>query len=283
MAEMRTTAAETGNETVIEEARRLGAALVGFAPVSRWAEYGEVAEDYRPESIWPAARTVIVLGIPLMLPIVESTPSINYQELYNTTNGLLDQLAYRLASFLNGLGHASIPLPRDGYGNLEVLLKKMPASFSHVYAGKYAGLGTIGFSHNLINPEYGPRVRYVSVFTRGEFAATPVLTRDLCNACDLCAKLCPANALTRRERDPLARFDAIACTRHHQQLVRESRWPCGVCIKVCPIGEDRLLYAGASAGNYVTERKAITANPRDKRFRHLVHLRSHGSLGETIA
>jgi epoxyqueuosine reductase QueG len=74
-----------------------------------------------------------------------------------TTNTLLDQMAYRLAVFLNNLGHASIFMPRDGYGSLEILLKKMPACFSHVYAGKYAGLGTIGYSHSLLNPKYGPR------------------------------------------------------------------------------------------------------------------------------
>jgi len=226
---------------------------------------------------------VIVLGVPLMLPVVESTPSINYQELYNTTNILLDQIAYRLANFLNGLGHASIPLPRDGYGNLEVLLRKMPASFSHVYAGKYAGLGTIGFSHNLINPDYGPRVRYVSVFTKAELEPTPMIAGDLCRNCNLCARLCPAQALLGREGEALAEFDAIACTEHHQQLVRESRWPCGVCIKVCPIGADRKLYAGGSTRSYVNEQKTLRSNPQDPRYKHLVHLRSHGSLNEGLS
>jgi len=125
---------------VIREARRLGALLVGFAPVSRWDEYNEVAADYRPTAIWKHAQSVIVLGIPMLLPIVESTPSINYQEMYTTGNILLDQIAYRLSVYLNERGHASIPPPRDGYGNLEVLLKRMPACFSHVYAAKYAGL-----------------------------------------------------------------------------------------------------------------------------------------------
>lgn len=71
---------------IIREARRLGANLVGFAPVSRWAAGPEPAVPYHPESIWPQARTVIVLGVPMLLPIIESTPSINYQEMYNAAN-----------------------------------------------------------------------------------------------------------------------------------------------------------------------------------------------------
>ena len=170
--------------------------------MSRWTEYGEVPPEYRPQAIWAPAQTVVVLGVPLMLPVVESTPSINYQELYNTTNILLDQIAYRLAVFLNGLGYASFPLPRDGYGNLEALLRKMPASFSHVYAGKYAGLGTIGFSHNLINPDYGPRVRYVSVFTRATLEASPMIEGNLCRSCGLCGRLCPRRLWFDRTAGP---------------------------------------------------------------------------------
>ena len=64
---------------VTAEARRLGADLVGFAPVGRWAEYGEVPPGYRPQAIWPGARTVVVVAVPMLLPIIESTPSINYQ------------------------------------------------------------------------------------------------------------------------------------------------------------------------------------------------------------
>jgi epoxyqueuosine reductase QueG len=44
----------------------------------------------------------------------------------------------------------------------------MPACFSHVYEAKYAGLGRVGFSHKLVNPEYGPRACYVSLFTEAE-------------------------------------------------------------------------------------------------------------------
>src|ERR1035437_9650617 len=269
----------TSNESlkrgVIREARFLGASLIGFAPVSRWAEYDEVPVDYRPVAIWKHAETVIVLAVPMLLPIVESTPSINYHEMYTISNVLLDQMAFRLSVYLNERGHGSIPLPRDGYGNLEILLKRMPACFSHVYAAKYAGLGPIGFSHNLINPQYGPRARYVSVFTEARFKGGRVLERDLCKKCGLCARLCPVQAMVARPDRIAADFDAIACTVYHQKLFAESRFPCGVCVKVCPIGEDRKLYKHTGGADYLREQKALAANPCDPDYRHLVHLRTH--------
>jgi epoxyqueuosine reductase QueG len=264
-------------DEIADEVLRLGGNLVGFAPVARWADAGEVPPEYRPEAIWQLAKTVVVVGVPMLLPIVESTPSINYQEMYNASNVLLDQIAFRLSLFLNGRGFASIPIPRDGYGNLKILLKKMPASFSHVYAGKYAGLGTIGFSHNLINPQYGPRARYVSLFTTAEIEGDPVIEKHLCKKCALCGRLCPAKALTANPGKLAAEFDAVACTRHHQILVSQSRWPCGVCLKVCPIGEDRKLYQRTNVADYLREAEALRTDPRDPRYKHLTHLRTHGS------
>jgi ferredoxin len=262
-----------------KQARALGASLIGFAPADRWQDFDEVPPAYRPRAIWKHTQTVMVLGIPMLLPIVESTPSINYQEMYTTGNILLDQMAYRLSLYLNERGFASIPMPRDGYGSLEILLQKMPACFSHVYAAKYAGLGTIGYSHNLLTPEYGPRVRLVSVFTEANLPATPLQSAELCTGCGLCGKLCPAQAFASHPGQIAANYDAHACTRYHQALVAESRFPCGVCVKVCPIGKDRELYHRRHGVNYVREYKELNAGGKDHPdYAHLIHLRTHGSV-----
>jgi epoxyqueuosine reductase QueG len=265
---------------IAREARKLGADLVGFAPVSRWSEFNELKPEYWPDAIWSKTQTVIVLGVPMLLPLVESTPSINHTVLYDTTNILLDQMAYRLAVYLNNLGHASIFMPRDGYGSLDILLKKMPACFSQVYAGKYAGLGTIGYSHNLLNPRYGPRARYVSVLTSATVKADPLIEGDLCKGCRICQKLCPAQAMSPTPGSRIAHLDAIKCTEYHQILQGENRWPCGVCSKVCAIGEDRKLYGSTNMRIYLKEREAIGKDPSHPDYKHLVHLREHGSSGD---
>ena len=105
--------------------------------------------------------------------MIETTPSVVYSECYNTTNRLLDDTAYRLANKLNQWGFRAHWFPRDCYGDISVLVKKPEAAFSHVFAGKYAGLGTLGLNHTLITPEYGPRVRLVSVITDATYRLTP--------------------------------------------------------------------------------------------------------------
>jgi epoxyqueuosine reductase QueG len=261
-------------QRIKREARRLGANLVGFAPVSRW-ETSELAESYWPASIWPEAKTVIVLGIPMLLPIIETTPSINYQEMYNAANQTLDQAALRLAAWLNELGSAAIYLPRDGYGNLDILRRKPAAGFSHVVAGKYAGLGTIGVSHLLLTPEYGPRVRLVSVFTSAVVPGDPLIKGELCNQCRLCVRLCPVGAFTRVKEQFLADMNKDACTVRHQQLRLENRWPCGICAKVCGVGADRKLYGRTDPRIYIREAAGLPVDA--PAFKAWQHLRAHGS------
>jgi len=268
------------NSKIKTEALRLGAGIIGFAPVERWHEDGKVPSAFRPDSIWPQAKSVIVVGVQIHLPIIESTPSINYQELYNSSNILLDQIGMRLSSFLNGLGHAAIPIPRDGYWRLEVLLENPASSFSHVWAGRYAGLGTIGFHHMLITPEWGPRVRLASVLTSADLPGSALVKDNLCNACGLCAKLCPVKAFAKDGDSPVAKMDKRACTERHVKLKTEGHWPCGICAMACPIGEDRKLYGALNFNRYQKERDGIP--PEGDAIREgWRHLRSFGSEPET--
>lgn len=270
------------NQAVINYASSLGVNLIGIAPVTRWDEFDEVEPAYRPKAIWPEAKSVIVLGLPVFLPTLETTPSINYTELYTTSNILLDQVAYRLALYLTEQGYGSIFLPRDGYGEIDILVTKPLAGFSQVFAGKYAGLGTIGFNHTLLNPQYGPRVRYVSVFTTLKLTGDTVRSENLCINCRLCQKACPSQAFTPCEDQLIAHMDKKACALYHSDLRKEHRYPCGVCIKVCPIGEDRKLYNNTNSALYLEEREALEKDPEDPRYAPWVHLRRHGSKGDRI-
>jgi epoxyqueuosine reductase QueG len=268
---------------VVRKARELGATLVGVAPVSRWDEAGEVPQGYRPAAIWAQTQSVIVFAVPMLLPIIESTPSINYQEMYDTSNRLLDEISFRLACWLTEEGHASVAMPRDGYASLEVLLTNPFASFSHTYAAKYAGLGTVGLSRNLVAPEYGPRLRLNSVLTSAGLPGDPMLAADVCHGCRLCERACPTGAIKSRKDGVIGDLDKDACTRHHMVLRDEGRWPCGICAKVCPEGLDRKIYKNKAGKRYLDEAAALERNPDDPRYRQLVHLRRHGSGGDRIA
>ena len=156
------------------------------------------------------------------------------------------------------------------------------ASFSHTYAAKYAGLGTVGLSRNLLVPGWGPRIRLGSIFTAAALPGDPVLTVNLCTPCGVCEETCPAGAIREKRGQILGHLDKDACTAHHVALKQEGRWPCGICVKACPIGADRVLFEARGAKRHLEERPALHANPTDARYRHLVHLRTHGSGGIRI-
>ena len=264
-------------DLVVSFCRDRGADLVGFAPVERWDEAGEVPPDFRPRAIWPPARTVIVLGLEMPLPVVETTPSVLHMELYKTTNRQLDDLAVALTRRLNRLGHAAFFFTRDGFGSMKSLRDHNLAAFSHVMAAKYAGLGTVGVSHCLLTPEFGPRVRFVSVFTEAVIPPDPLLEKDLCIKCGLCALCCPKKALAMREDRVIGDYDKTACLDMAEELVRKRCYPCGICTKVCPIGKDRLLYRQKGMRKkYLGEAEALSADTADPQYRAWKHIRRYG-------
>lgn len=269
---------EQWKRRIIDFAKDQGADIVGFASPETWDQQDEVPPDFRPKAIWSPTETVMVMGIYMLLPIVETTPSRYHTELYQTCNRELDSLGFRLARYLNGQGCASVFMPRDGYGSADILAQRPLAPFSHVYAAKYAGLGTVGLSHCLLTPEFGPRVRLVSVFTSLKLPTDPMLEEDLCLRCLACAQCCPVEALKPREDRLLAEYDKIACIQRHQYLTKRLSYPCGTCIKVCPVGEDRNLYRSRGyRPKYRKEREALARNPDHPDYKCWVHLRRYGS------
>ncbi len=241
-----------------ERCRAMEIPLVGVASVDRWASppfEPWVPEEFWPQSIYPEARSVVVIGLPISLPALETSPSIWYRELYRTVNILLDQYTYRLANFLNERGCPSVFAPRDGYADLKALLKDPVAFFSHRHAAYLAGLGTFGVNNVLLTPEYGPRVRLGSVFTAAELPPDPLMAEDLCTRCMRCVRMCPARALDERDY-PQGLTDKSACTAYSAELNRRGISPCGVCIKVCPVGADRELYGRKDASIYAKGERA---------------------------
>jgi epoxyqueuosine reductase QueG len=232
---------ERFKKDIINKAKISGANIIGIAPANRWEELNQIDRQYHPRTIFPFTNSVIVMGIQIFQPMLETTPSIIYSELYNTTNRLLDDMAYKLSAYLISKDFKAAFFPRDGYGDISVLVEKPEAAFSHVIAARYAGLGTIGYNHTLLTKQYGARVRLVSVFTDAVLPYDDIIERDLCIQCESCRKHCPTQAFSSKGTF-IADMDKVKCAVYHEQLKKDHSYPCGVCIMVCPVGADHKFY-----------------------------------------
>ncbi|HHV75858.1 MAG TPA: epoxyqueuosine reductase [Syntrophothermus lipocalidus] len=263
---------------VVSFCREQGADVVGFASVERWNEQNEVPGDHRPQTLFPPAKTVIVIGLSMPLPVVETTPSILHKEAYDTTNRQLDSLALALVRYLNARGHASHFFSRDGFGSLGAIKEKPGIAFNHIPAARYAGLGTVGLSNLILTPEFGSRVRFVSVFTAAPIPGDPMIEKDLCIQCGACARLCPVNAIIPVEGSVVGNFDREACLERHIELTRKKRYPCGICTKVCPVGKDRLLYRQKGIiKKYENEEETLKNNPDHPDYKSWTVVRRFGT------
>jgi len=258
---------------VTRKCAELDIPLTGFAPAGRWEETlfePRVPDAFRPRSIVPETKTVIVIGLPVFLPVLESAPSIWYLEHYRTINSLLDQAAYRIAALLTAEGSPSVPLPRDGYGSVSILKECPVAFFSHRHAAFFAGLGNFGNNNMLLTPAYGPRVRFTSILTAAEIVPDPIMEEALCTRCGRCADACPVHALDGGEY-PASLTDKKACATRSEALARRYIAPCGLCIRACPVGEDRSRFGRDDPAIY-DEGNASSAPLR----RAWEHVRSYG-------
>lgn len=237
---------------IVDACRGWGVHMVGFASADAWDEPPFTPfppKEFSPKAIFPGCRTVIVLGLPVTLPILETSPSIWYQELYKNLNAQLDERAYQLSELLNRSGYPSAYVPRDGYGTVELLLDNPCAFFSHRHAAYLAGLGTFGINNMLLTKEYGPRQRFVSVFTNAELPSDRPMDKNLCVRCMRCVKACPVQAIGEAGY-PRSSIDKRKCTERSIELKKDHRSPCGICIKVCPVGEDRRHFRRKDLGLY---------------------------------
>lgn len=265
---------ERMKEELVELCVRLGIRMVGISPVERWDSppfEPWVPERFRPRAILPEARSVVVIGLPITLPVLETSPSIHYHQLYKTVNDILDQTTYRISNFLNERGHASIFVPRDGYGHIQLMKERPLAFFSHRHAAYLAGLGTFGLNNMLLTKEYGPRVRFGSVFTSAELPGDPVMKEGLCTRCLRCVEICPVKALGEEDY-PKSITNKVACATRAMELSVRFASPCGFCIKVCPVGEDRKLFRREDMDIYDEEESKFAAH-----HRAWEHTRTYGS------
>ncbi|MCC6533139.1 MAG: epoxyqueuosine reductase [Burkholderiales bacterium] len=202
------------------EARKLGADLVGIAPVERWddpppfdaaAVHVYPHSGYRPAELLPRARAVIVVavryldGLMAHLTTGARTTSLQNNFGYIHLNRRLHQITYELAHRLEDGGHAALPLGYNIGSRWDTRRDTEPGFrgaayglFSMKRAAVLAGIGRSARNGLVATAQYGTRVRLGAVITTAALDGDPMLAGSACPPhCKICVRVCPSDALER--------------------------------------------------------------------------------------
>lgn len=187
---------------------------------------------------------VIRLSDVVMDEINDLEPTHTYFHHYRTVNAFIDHVTLRTIMLIQSLGYRAMAVPasqsinKEGYDYSGV--------FQHRTAATRAAMGWIGKNACLVTPEFGPRVRLGTVLTNMPVDYAKPINDSQCGQCEICVTKCPPIALTGKlwskedERQQLV--NAGVCSKHmatHYKHIGRGV-VCGICVKSCPIGKERV-------------------------------------------
>ncbi len=237
------------SDWIKKKAREYGASLVGVAELDPL----KALRVDPPDLLEPFTKAVsIAVALPRMIfEQIRDRPTPMYKHIYQTANSVLDHIAFKVAADLQYEGFRSLPIPASQLLDME----NWYGAISHKAVARMAGLGWQGKNLLIITPQFGSRVRLVSVLTDAPlFADGPIENR--CGKCTICKDACPAGAIkgvgtptNYKERD-----EALYFSRCVEKVVGGfSKIPeigvpiCGICIRVCPVGRTRKIGTNENA------------------------------------
>ncbi|MFH0801265.1 MAG: reductive dehalogenase domain-containing protein [bacterium] len=208
--------------------REAGADLVGVAEIE------DLKADFLfSPSLLEGLTRAVSIGFSLsgkVLETVEDHPSAIYYHHYRSVNFNLDQTALKVAASLQKEGWQALPIPASQIVDWD----KQRGHLSHKKVAVAAGLGRLGRNNLLVTPEYGSRVRLVSILTDKPLGITtaPDGAISECGNCRRCMNTCPAQAIKERPED----FDHLACYEQLKAFRKAgytSQFICGICVRAC--------------------------------------------------
>ncbi|MCK5801771.1 MAG: epoxyqueuosine reductase [Lentisphaeria bacterium] len=222
-------------EMVKAHALESGADIVGIASMDR---FSELPAQYNPQSIFPEAKSMVVLGFRLFRGIFRGIQEGTFFTAYNLmgyagTKWVFQPIAlWKFVKLVENAGFECVPIPDNfPWSNIdEANADEMGQGFIDVNAPAYkndahgtwsrpaapdrpapdvffqlrlaaycAGLGEVGYSGMFLTPEFGPRQMFAAVITDAELEPDPLFEGELCDNCMDCVRECPGQAISDRE------------------------------------------------------------------------------------
>ena len=214
------------NQAIGAFCRELGFPLFGVADIV------SVRDQFLlPSGLRSRFSRAVVLAKQLsnsVLDDIENHPTPLYFHHYRQVNYFLDRAAFLLAGRFQDLGFEALAIPASQIIDWENQLAHVP----HKKIACLAGLGWIGRHNLLVTPQFGARVRLVTVLTEMPLEPTGPPRVFGCGTCRRCIAPCPAAAIGE---DP-ANFEHRLCYAKLEEFRRQhlvSQHICGVCVKAC--------------------------------------------------
>lgn len=221
-------------ERLKEIAQEMGACKFGVASESAFRGHTNFLSEKILEKLYCAISIAVRLSDPILEEITDHPTQLYYYH-YRRVNIMLDQIALRLAAYLQSLGYEALSVPSSQIIDWENQLGHL----SHKRVAASCGLGWIGRNNLLVTPEFGSRVRLVTILT--DCLLSPDLPINLdCGSCKVCIASCPSNSIKEDVRE----FDHISCfqlIKSFRKKYNISQGICGICVKACkgPKGEPK--------------------------------------------
>ena len=177
----------------------------------------------------------------LLILGLESTEDRNLDE-FGRLNGEFQIYGFekhvkpRLESLVNIIsvnGFSAKPLGRYGYPR--------KGEFNLKEEAIRAGLGKRGKSTVVLNPGYGPRLRFMAI--RTDAPLEPLINSPLpdegspfCSGCSICIDICPVQVL-----EPYSMPDTSLCLSNVDMMGGEESHivPCDICLHQCPAAKEK--------------------------------------------
>lgn len=214
------------SEFIKEKAIEYGAAVCGIGGIERFSDEEPMKN---PKSVCPKAKSVIGFGFYVPSGFYRSMELKTQSYLY-TSMGVkyIDEelstiFLCKMARIIEDAGYdaciqrtvPNMKVKGDKSANPEIT-DVVEITYSEAVApdrtapeviidynkaAVMCGLGTYGLNGRIINPKYGPCMRYVFIVTDMELEEDELLKEQMCDNCGECIKACPGNAISENGVD----------------------------------------------------------------------------------
>jgi epoxyqueuosine reductase len=203
-----------------------GASLFGVADVAAVAHRFNALSPKTVEGLNRAVSVAFPLSGRVLEDVVAG-PTKLYFFHYQRVNMLLDGLGLKITNYLQSRGWDALPIPASQLVDWE----KQLAHISHKHVAVETGIGWIGRNNLLVTPQFGARVRLITVLTNMPLHPDRPASFG-CGECHACLQSCPYGSIKEKPEE----FDHVGCYQMMKVLVKKagiSQNVCGLCVKAC--------------------------------------------------